>query len=135
MKEGIAIYVYSANRSMDNTAFYNADGDFLIVPYHGTLYITTEMGKLVVEPWEIVIIPRGIKFQVEVEGQIKGWVAEIFRGHLELPELGFIGANGMALPKDFHAPVASFEDKKGEFKVRSPLRRSTTSSSDTCTKA
>lgn len=51
MKEGIAIYVYSANKSMENASFYNSDGDFLIVPYHGDLYLTTEMGKLKVSPW------------------------------------------------------------------------------------
>ena len=108
----MAFYVYSANKPMINSSLYNADGDFLIVPYHGDLFITTEMGKLKVTPWEIAIIPRGIKFQVENEGQIKGWVAEIYRGHFELPELGFIGANGMAIPKDFEVPVAYFEDKK-----------------------
>ena len=66
MKQGIAIYNYSANTSMGKEAFVNADGDFLIVPHSGTLYITTLMGKLVVNPKEICIIPRGIKFTVDV---------------------------------------------------------------------
>lgn len=48
MKQGIAIYAYSANQSMGKTAFYNSDGDFLIVPHKGTLYIKTLMGKLTV---------------------------------------------------------------------------------------
>ena len=68
LKQGVALYVYSANSSMNKEAFYNSDGDFLIVPQTGTLYITTLMGKLVVEPKEIVVIPRGIKFTIEVEG-------------------------------------------------------------------
>jgi homogentisate 1,2-dioxygenase len=29
-KEGIAIYVYTANKSMENKTFHNSDGDFLI---------------------------------------------------------------------------------------------------------
>ena len=50
LKQGISIYAYSANSCMDKTAFYNSDGDFLIVPHHGTLYIKTLFGKLTVRP-------------------------------------------------------------------------------------
>lgn len=31
---------------MDNIAFYNSDGDFLIVPHEGDLDITTEFGLM-----------------------------------------------------------------------------------------
>lgn len=50
LKQGISIYAYSANTSMGKTAFYNSDGDFLIVPHKGTLYVRTLTGRLVVKP-------------------------------------------------------------------------------------
>jgi homogentisate 1,2-dioxygenase len=73
---------------MTNKAFYSSDGDFLIVPQTGKHYIQTEFGKLVVEPLEICIIPRGIRFTVNVAGPVRGWVAEIFKGHFVIPSLG-----------------------------------------------
>lgn len=66
LKQGIAIYLYAANKNMGNTSFYSSDGDFLIVPQEGTLYITTELGKLTVAQREICVIPRGIKFSVDL---------------------------------------------------------------------
>lgn len=117
MKEGLSIYIYSANESMGKKSFYNSDGDFLIVPHTGTLYITTLNGKLVVKPREICTIQRGILFTVDVDGPVKGWIAEIFRGHLDIPELGPIGANGLANPKDFCYPTAWYEDAKEEWTV------------------
>ena len=75
LKQGISIYAYSANKSMDKTAFYNSDGDFLIVPHSGTLYLRTLNGRLVVKPHEILVVPRGIKFSVDVKEEVKGWVA------------------------------------------------------------
>jgi homogentisate 1,2-dioxygenase len=117
LKQGISIYAYSANASMGKTAFYNSDGDFLIVPHQGTLFVRTLNGRLVVKPKEILIIPRGIKFSIDVEGEIKGWVAEVFGHHFSLPELGPMGANGLANPGDFESPTAWFEDKKEEWTV------------------
>ena len=111
MKQGISIYVYSANTSMEKTAFYNSDGDFLIVPHKGTLYVKTLCGRLTVRPREILVIPRGVTFSVELEGDARGWVAELFGHHLSLPELGPIGANGLANPGDFEFPVAWYEDR------------------------
>jgi hypothetical protein len=129
LKQGISIYAYSANVSMGKAAFYNSDGDFLIVPHKGTLFVRTLNGRLVVKPKEILIIPRGIKFSIDVEGEIKGWVAEIFGHHFSLPELGPIGANGLANPGDFESPTAWYEDKKEEWTVQKMLFRSTTSTS------
>lgn len=85
LKQGISIYAYSANTSMGKTAFYNSDGDFLIVPHAGTLHVRTLNGRLTVKPREILIIPRGIKFSIDVDGPIKGWVCELFGSHLSLP--------------------------------------------------
>ena len=49
---------------------------------------------------------------MDCEGDIKGWVAEIFGHHFGLPELGPIGSNGLANPHDFEFPTAWYEDKK-----------------------
>lgn len=114
---------------MGKAAFYNSDGDFLIVPHKGTLFVRTLNGRLVVKPREILIIPRGIKFSIDVEGEIKGWVAEVFGHHFSLPELGPIGANGMANPGDFESPTAWYEDKKEEWTVQIKLLRFTTNTS------
>ena len=73
---------------MDNEVFYNSDGDFLIVPYEGTLYITTEMGKMCVSPREICLLPRGLKFSIDLNTSSKGYVCEVFKGHFKLPDLG-----------------------------------------------
>eukprot|EP00256_Glycine_max_P070156 XP_025984751.1 homogentisate 1,2-dioxygenase isoform X3 [Glycine max] len=112
MRHGYAIHMYNANKSMDNCAFCNADGDFLIVPQQGRLLITTECGRLKVSPGEIAIIPHGFRFSVNLpDGPSRGYVAEIFGTHFQLPDLGPIGANGLASPRDFLVPSAWFEDK------------------------
>eukprot|EP01017_Pseudomicrothorax_dubius_P042445 TRINITY_DN6928_c0_g1_i1.p1 TRINITY_DN6928_c0_g1~~TRINITY_DN6928_c0_g1_i1.p1 ORF type:complete len:442 (+),score=132.86 TRINITY_DN6928_c0_g1_i1:37-1362(+) len=117
IRQGVCIYVYTCNASMGNTAFCSADGDMLIVPHTGTLYIVTEHGKLTVGPREITVIPRGIRFSVEVTGDARGWIAEVFKGHFKLPDLGPIGANGLANPRDFQTPVAYFEEDNTEWKI------------------
>lgn len=117
MKDGLAIYLYTCNKSMENKSFYNADGDFLIVPEIGSLLIITELGRLFVEPCEIVVIPRGIKFSIHVEESCRGYVGEIFKGHFELPNLGPIGANGLANQRDFDVPVAYYEDLDIEYQL------------------
>lgn len=114
-KTGLAIYNYGINASMDQTAMYNSDGDYLIVPQQGTLRIQTEMGLLTVEQSEICVIPRGIKFSVFVDGPSRGYVLEVFQGHFEIPSLGPIGSNGLANPRDFEIPVAYFQDRDEEF--------------------
>ena len=102
---------------MINTALCNSDGDFLIVPQEGCLFIQTEMGLLKVEPCEIVVIPRGIKFSINVNTLSRGYVLEIFKGHFQLPELGPIGANGLANSRDFEIPTAYFEDRICSFTI------------------
>ncbi|XP_052869035.1 homogentisate 1,2-dioxygenase [Anopheles cruzii] len=110
-RNGLAVHVYLANSSMKDTAFYNSDGDFLIVPQQGALDITTEFGRLYVEPNEICVIPQGVRFTVALEGPSRGYILEVYDGHFRLPDLGPIGANGLANPRDFLAPTASFEDR------------------------
>jgi homogentisate 1,2-dioxygenase len=110
LRHGYAIHMYAANRSMDGCAFCNADGDFLIVPQQGRLLITTECGKMLVSPGEIVVIPQGFRFAIDLpDGPSRGYVSEIFGTHFQLPDLGPIGANGLASPRDFLSPTAWFE--------------------------
>jgi len=103
---------------MGNTVFYSSDGDLLVVPQEGKLLIETEMGKLLVEPFEIVVLPRGLKFSVQLpDGFSKGYLNEVYKGHYVLPDLGPIGSNCLANPRDFEAPVAWYEDKEGQYRI------------------
>ena len=109
---GIAIHLYAANRSMQNRMFCNADGEMLIVPQEGGLLLATELGRLELSPGEIALIPRGVRFRVELSGPAaRGYVCENYGAHFRLPELGPIGANGLANSRDFQTPVAWFEDR------------------------
>eukprot|EP00918_Siedleckia_nematoides_P101799 GHVU01222430.1.p1 GENE.GHVU01222430.1~~GHVU01222430.1.p1 ORF type:complete len:503 (-),score=43.18 GHVU01222430.1:426-1772(-) len=108
-KKGVAIHLYACNLSMQRS-FYNADGDMLIVPQLGALLVRSEMGILKVSPGDIVVIPRGIVYSVQlVDTAARGYVLETFKGHFCLPDLGPIGANCLANPRDFLYPVAHFD--------------------------
>jgi homogentisate 1,2-dioxygenase len=109
--EGCAIYLYGANRSMQGRFFYDADGELLIVPQQGALVLDTELGRLRVEPQEIAVIPRGLRFRADLpDGAARGYVCENFGAPFRLPDLGPIGSNGLANARDFLTPVARYED-------------------------
>ena len=115
---GCAIHLYAANRSMENGWFYDADAELLIVPQLGSLTLATELGVLEVEPQEIAVVPRGARFQVRLpSGSARGYVCENFGALLRLPDLGVIGSNGLANPRDFLTPVAAYEDREGAFEL------------------
>jgi homogentisate 1,2-dioxygenase len=115
---GIGVHVYAANRSMQGRFFYDADGELLIVPQQGRLTIRTEFGVLDVEPQQIALIPRGVRFAVDLpDGAARGYVCENFGAHLRLPDLGPIGSNGLASARDFVAPAAAYEDIEGDFEL------------------
>jgi homogentisate 1,2-dioxygenase len=119
---GMAVHVYTANRSMQNRVFYNADGEMLIVPQQGTLSFFTELGTLTVKPSEIAIIPAGIRFRVDLpDGTARGYVCENYGPIFRLPELGLIGANGLANPRHFLAPNAAFEQRIEPFALIAKL--------------
>lgn len=116
--DGIGIHIYAANRSMQDRFFYNADGELLIVPEQGGLRFHTELGVLEVAPKEICVIPRGVKFRLELlSAEARGYVCENYGSLFKLPDLGPIGANGLANPRDFQIPVAAYEDREGKFKL------------------
>jgi homogentisate 1,2-dioxygenase len=81
---------------MNDRAFTNADGDLLFVPQLATMHLQTEMGCMTVAPGEIAVVQRGIRFRVVVDGESRGYCLEVFNGHFEIPDLGPIGANGLA---------------------------------------
>ena len=120
---GMAAHVYGANRSMRQRVFCNVDGEMLLVPQQGRLRLATELGVLVVAPGEIAVVPRGIRFRVELpdagepgaggsdsQSAVRGYVCENYGAPFRLPEHGPIGSNGLANPRDFLVPVAWFED-------------------------
>jgi homogentisate 1,2-dioxygenase len=108
---GVGVHLYACNAAMAGRAFSNADGELLIVPQEGALALTTELGRFAVGPGEIAVIPRGLRFRVDVDGPARGYVCENYGAHFRLPELGPIGSNGLANPRDFETPTAWFEDR------------------------
>jgi homogentisate 1,2-dioxygenase len=115
---GCGIHWYVANRSMQERFFYDADGELLIVPQLGGLRLATELGCLEVGPLEVAVIPRGLRFRVELlESAARGYVCENFGAPFRLPDLGPIGSNGLANPRDFETPVAWYEDREGSFEL------------------
>ena len=102
--------MYAASESMaPNTVFYSSDGDYLVIPQAGTLDIQTELGNLLVRQNEIVVIPRGIRYRVDVVGgSARGYICELYQGHFRLPELGPIGSCSLANARDFQIPIAQF---------------------------
>jgi homogentisate 1,2-dioxygenase len=116
--EGVAVHIYCANRDMERRAFANADGELLLIPQLGRLEILTELGRLQLAPGEIGLIPRGVKFRVLLpDGQARGYVAENYGQLFRLPDLGPIGANGLANPRDFQTPGAWYEDRDEPFEL------------------
>ncbi len=117
-QSGIAVHIYACNKGMGDRYFYNADGELLIVPEMGRLGFLTELGALQAGPGEVVCIPRGVRFKIEPHPEDKkcrGYICENYGQQFRLPDLGPIGANGLANPRDFETPVAWYEDVDGEF--------------------
>jgi homogentisate 1,2-dioxygenase len=115
---GMAAHIYAANRSMTDRYFYNADGEMLLVPQLGRLRLITELGILDVAGGEIALLPRGLRFRVELpDGPSRGYICENYGQLFRLPELGPLGANGLANARDFLAPVAAYEDIEDDFRV------------------
>ncbi|KAK3372055.1 Homogentisate 1,2-dioxygenase [Podospora didyma] len=126
LKEGVAVHQYAFNADMDRQALVNHDGDLLLAPQQGVLDIKTELGNLYVKPGMIVVLPAGIRFSVrgaaaavpsngvsttaeEATATTSGYALEIFGTHFALPDLGVLGANGLAHVRDFEYPVAAFD--------------------------
>lgn len=114
IREGIALYVYMINASMESRAFCNTDGDFLICAQLGILDIQTEMGMIFLQPGEICVIQRGVRFRVGLGPDTKaarGYITEVWGSMWELPDLGPLGGHGLANPRDFLYPVAHIDEE------------------------
>jgi homogentisate 1,2-dioxygenase len=110
-RSGVAIHIYRATKSMAERVFSDADGELLVVPQQGRLVLLTELGIVEAAPGEIAVIPRGVRFRVELpDGAARGYVCENYGALFQLPELGPIGADGLANPRDFLSPVAWYEE-------------------------
>lgn len=98
---------------MKDSYFSSYDGELIFVPYEGEIKIHTEFGCLHLTPSSMAVIPRGIKFKVEVlSKEAKGYLCENAASPLTLPQLGTIGANGLANPRHFKYPEAAFEQNE-----------------------
>ncbi len=120
---GAATHLYAAGRSMVNETFVDSDGEMLIVPESGGVRVVTEMGVLEVQPADIVVVPRGVKFRVELMGDsARGYACENYGAPFTLPEPGLIGLNALAMPRDFRYPVAAYEGEHGDEPSRLVLK-------------
>ena len=106
---GVSVHLYACNAPMAGRAFSSFDGELLFVPQAGTLRITTEFGVLEVPPGHVALVPRGVKLRVDVDGPSRGYCLENHGALFRLPDLGPIGANGLANPRDFEVPAAATE--------------------------
>ncbi|HEY0011873.1 MAG TPA: homogentisate 1,2-dioxygenase [Allosphingosinicella sp.] len=114
---GVAVHVYRATADM-RRYFFNADGEMLFIPEQGRLRLLTEMGRIDVAPGEVALVPRGVRFRAELpDGAARGYVAENHGALFRLPDLGPIGSNGLANPRDFETPLAAYEDVEGEVEL------------------
>jgi homogentisate 1,2-dioxygenase len=103
-------YWYYTNQSMNKRYFINRDAEMLFIPVSGNLNIHSEMGTLPLSPKMIAVIPRGIAIQIELLSPLAyGYLCENKGLPFTLPELGTIGANGLANPRHFAYPTASFD--------------------------
>jgi homogentisate 1,2-dioxygenase len=119
-QSGMAVHIYAFNKGMGERYFYNADGEMLFVPEKGRIGFFTELGYLQAGAGEIVCIPRGLKFKIEPhpdDKELRGYICENYGQQFRLPELGPIGANGLANARDFKYPVAAYEDVEGDFEL------------------
>jgi homogentisate 1,2-dioxygenase len=117
-RAGMAVHLYAANRSMRDRYFVDSDGELLLVPELGAVVLHTELGPMRVSPGEIAVVPRGIRFKVELtDAFARGYVCENFGANFTLPERGPIGANGLANERDFLIPHAAFEERNHTVQV------------------
>lgn len=117
-QSGIAVHIFACNKDMTDRFFYNADGEMLVVAEKNRVRFLTELGIIEIGAGEIAVLPRGLKFRVELpDGEARGYICENYGSQFRLPDLGPIGANGLANPRDFETPVAWFEDVDGDMEI------------------
>jgi len=116
--EGVAVHIYRANKDMDARAFVDGDGELLFIPEQGRLSLLTELGRIDLAPGEVGLVPRGVRFRALLpDGSARGYIAENHGSLFRLPDLGPIGSNGLANPRDFETPIARFEDRDEVYEI------------------
>ena len=117
-RSGISINIFACNEERPERFFFNSDAEMIIVAEKNRVRFLTELGIIEIEPGFIAVIPRGLKFRVELpDGDARGYICENYGALFRLPELGPIGSNGLANSRDFETPVAWFEDREGDFEL------------------
>lgn len=107
----VQAYLYQCNVSMQSRYFANHDGELLFVPYLGELILFTEFGRINLTPGKIAVIPRGVKFKVELISPLAcGYLCENAAQPLSLPSLGLMGSSALANPRHFLYPKAAYEN-------------------------
>jgi homogentisate 1,2-dioxygenase len=110
MQTGGAVHHFVATDSMEDLAFVDTDGELMLVPYEGRIVVRSEMGQMHVAPGHLAVIPRGVKFAVDLlDSAARGYVCENYGPAFDLPEHGLLGPDANALPRDFEYPVASYD--------------------------
>lgn len=119
LRLGVSIHIYRANRSMTDRYFFNADGELLVAPQQGDLAIRTEFGDLRVGPMQFAVIPRGVRFSVDLlDGPVRGFVCENYGAPLRPSSSSPAeGLEAIAL----QAPKAAFEDRPGPVELVAKL--------------
>jgi homogentisate 1,2-dioxygenase len=77
-------------------------------------HIQTEFGHLFLQPGEIFVVQRGVRFSIDLADGVteaRGYVTEVWGSMWELPDLGPIGGHGLANPRDFLFPVAAVDEE------------------------
>ena len=112
-QNGMGAHILLITKSMEREHFFNSDGEMLIVAQQNKLRFRTEFGVIEIEPGEICVIPRGVIFRCElINGPARAYMCENYGGAFSLPDRGPIGANCLANSRDFHTPVAAYEDSE-----------------------
>ena len=105
-------YILNLKQDLAHQYFINHDADCLILPYAGTALVKTELGHLTISAQELCVIPRGIAFTLVLNStDFKAYVLENAGQAFHLPELGIIGANGLANPRHFIYPDACYDQE------------------------
>jgi homogentisate 1,2-dioxygenase len=117
-QSGIGVHIFACNAAMTDRFFYNADGEMLVVAERNRARFLTELGIVEIGPGEVACLPRGLRFRVELpDGDARGYICENYGAQFRIPDLGPIGANGLANPRDFETPVAWYEDREGPMEI------------------
>ena len=107
---------------MVDTVCVIIDGELMFFLYEGALLRKSEMGDLEVSARDLAVIPRGVKFSVDLAASTaRGYVCENYGEAFRLPETGLMGINTNASARDFEFPVASYDKTEQSTRIISKI--------------